>query len=333
VKTRNPGIDALRLFAILAIVAGHVWATPLTRALLYPWHVPVFFFLTGYLWSSGRTIGDELNRRSRTLLRPYVFWGVALYAGYATRHFAAGGVITDLRTGPIYGGMEAVGMFGTFWFISVLFFAALLWRVAAQSPLWVQLVIVAAGVSASALFGPQLAATPLAIGSALPAVALIAAGQLAKRVRLSRIPVLVPIAGLVVCELLVLSGVAEPLGIKEGNWGTPMLSMLIAVVMSWSLVLLAERLCRHLPDTTGAVISHLALSGFTIVLFHFTVLLAATRLALPSGVVFVLATMIPSIIGLIALRTPLSQWVTGVPQLRPDDRAGLGPARGRVRTK
>lgn len=320
-KTRNSGIDALRLFAILAIVAGHIWATPLTRALLYPWHVPVFFFLTGYLWSSGRTIGDEVDRRSRSLLKPYIFWGVGLYAGYAALHFAAGGAIADLRTGPIYGGMEAVGMFGTFWFISVLFFAALLWRVASQFPVWIRLVVVTVSVGASAAFGPPLATTPLAIGSALPAVALLAAGQLAQRVRLSHISVLGPIAGLAAGELLVLCGVAAPLGIKEGNWGTPILSMLIAVVMSWSLVLLAERVGSHLSVATGAVISRLALGGFTIVLFHFTVLLAATRLALPSAVVFVLATTIPALIGLIALRSPLSQWVTGAPQIRSDNRA------------
>ncbi|MFL6065424.1 MAG: hypothetical protein ACJ72G_12205 [Friedmanniella sp.] len=47
VAVRSGGIDALRVLAILAVVLGHVWLSDFVYKLVCPWHVAIFFFLTG----------------------------------------------------------------------------------------------------------------------------------------------------------------------------------------------------------------------------------------------------------------------------------------------
>jgi len=84
VKTLDTGIDLLRLVSIGAVVTGHIWATPLAHLVLYLWHVPFFFFLTGYLWTPQRAMSDEARRRAASLAKPYVFWLGLLYVMYFT---------------------------------------------------------------------------------------------------------------------------------------------------------------------------------------------------------------------------------------------------------
>lgn len=312
VSQRNAGIDALRIFAIVAIVTGHVWAIPVVRDLVYPWHVPVFFFLTGYLWTAKRSFNDELTRRSRTLLKPYIFWGFILYVPFATMLIRSGGSF-DALFGPLYGGSAATGLFGTFWFVSVLFASAILWRVLELLPFVVRALVVACGAAMGIFFGPVLASTPFAVGSALPALSFIAAGQLAQHLK-ARSAATLPVALTVLAAsaLLILLSISEPLGIKEGNWGTPVLSVVVAIVISWSLVIIAERVSTVLSVKTGTVITRLARTGFTIVLLHPLVIVIGSTLNLPESMVFLLAIAMPMMVGLAALRTPLSQWVTGV---------------------
>ena len=35
------------------MIVGHVWGTSLVHRIIYPWHVPLFYVLSGYFWSTG----------------------------------------------------------------------------------------------------------------------------------------------------------------------------------------------------------------------------------------------------------------------------------------
>ncbi len=59
-------IDLIRLLGLIAVVAGHVWASrPIAG------YVAIFFVLSGYLWSSQRDLREEVRYRAWTLLIPY----------------------------------------------------------------------------------------------------------------------------------------------------------------------------------------------------------------------------------------------------------------------
>src|SRR6478609_9373400 len=77
-RARSAGIDAVRVVGIAAVIFGHTFRGPLTHEFLYAWHVPVFFFLTGYLWTPGRTLRQEFVNRGLTLGLPYIGWFVVI---------------------------------------------------------------------------------------------------------------------------------------------------------------------------------------------------------------------------------------------------------------
>ena len=74
VRPRSAAIDSLRLLGIVAVVAGHVWSNELARDLLYTWHVPLFFVLSGYLWARDRSMALEVPNRWGTIGLPYTAW-------------------------------------------------------------------------------------------------------------------------------------------------------------------------------------------------------------------------------------------------------------------
>lgn len=319
VRPRSGGIDAVCTLGILAIVAGHAWTRDATALAFYTWHVPVFFFLSGYLWSGRRSFGGEVRQRLATLGKPYVFWLVVLAALTAVVLPVAGEDPDNRLMGAVYGGAAAVQPFTTFWFVSVLLVAVLVYKLVSGLPLWAQWGVAGVGVACGALWGPELAATPFGVGSALSCVAYLVAGKTAKAMhtRIAR-PLLVGVVLLVGSFVLVLTGLSAPMDIKFGNHGTPLLSFLVAVAISFGLVLVMDVLFEHAPGWLSKAVTTFALTGFTIVLVHPVFLWSPT----PQAGDFLAGVLVPLAVGLVALRTPLSQWVTG--QRRANGQAASG---------
>jgi len=316
---RNPGIDLVRVAGVLAIVAGHIWLSEPAHRFLFAWHVPVFFFLSGYLWKRrpiGFKAGTEIGARSKTLLRPYVLWLVVLLVPYLVVLGATGELTPGRLLGPLWGGAYATRPFTTFWFVFVLFAAAVLWQAVTRLPAWGQSAVVVGALALSIVAGPALAITPLALGTALPALVFVAAGAWARRVE----PRLAGRAWLAAALLLfsclaVGFGAVAPLDIKSGDWGTPVLSVVVAVAISWAMVILAQSLCSGMSPRADSVITGFALCGFTIVLGHPAVLWTLAGADWPRPLVFALAVALPTVVALVGRRTPLSGWVTGAPRV------------------
>ncbi|RJT80905.1 acyltransferase [Arthrobacter cheniae] len=309
---RSGAIDFIRVLGIVAVVAGHVWSSDLVRNLLYTWHVPLFFFLSGYFWRLGRTAKDEVVKRGRTLGLPYAAWFAIIGIPYVIELLVSGnfGLGSFLR--PLYGGSVAGRPFTTFWFVSVLFFTAILYRAVTKLPIAIQAVVAAVGLGAGYLVGDVLAKTPLAIGSALPCLSFMLIGTVASRLhpRLRWRPLL----GLGLLSggfALVWGGISTPLDMKGGDFGTPFVSMIVACAISFGLVLLAGFAFQSVPLAVSRLFTRLAASGFAAVLAHPAILWLLQTPADGTWIEFWIALVIPWAVGLIALQTPLSVWLTG----------------------
>lgn len=308
---RDHSIDLVRTLGIVAIVAGHVWSGELIDRTLYSWHVPVFFFLTGYLWTQGRSLADETQRRARTLIKPYVFWMTVLLLVFTTVTLIRGDLSFMDAVRPLYGGYFATQPFSTFWFVFVLFASAVLWRMLERTPLWARVGVVVLGVGAASVAGELLAKTPLAIGSAVPALFFVAFGQFARSQAGSRVVSIAIVGAAVAGGVLISFGVVAPLDIKQGDWGTPVASMITSAVLVWAIVLVA-RLVAASPVRFGEAATRFAMVGFTVVLAHPLVLWLLPGVA--GWAQFLLAIALPFAVGTVALRSALAQWVTGAPR-------------------
>lgn len=316
--SRDAGIDAVRTLAILAIVAGHIWASETITLALYSWHVPVFFFLSGYLASARKPVRDFVRDRAQTLLRPYLAWFTVIYIAFLIVTLLGPAPSLMTLVAPLYGGYYALRPFTTFWFVFVLFAAVVLFRLAMRAPLWALGVLAAVAVAFATFLGPQLATTPLAVGSAIPALAFVIAGFAARRVE-PRIPsgaaTRIPLGAalLLIAGAALASGLVDPVNIKQGDWGTPVAGILVACLISWGLVLIARAVAW---GRLGAVFTSFALIGFAVVLAHPAVLWMITPVidGMPRPVVFLLALGLPAAAGYALQRTPLAGWATGSPQ-------------------
>ncbi|MDO8954798.1 MAG: acyltransferase family protein [Gammaproteobacteria bacterium] len=67
-------VDALKCFAILAVILGHI-GTPFTT-FIFGWHMPLFFFIAGFFIKPDETIKVHLIKSSKRLLIPYVIFAL-----------------------------------------------------------------------------------------------------------------------------------------------------------------------------------------------------------------------------------------------------------------
>lgn len=300
---RSGAIDLVRLIAVAAIVAGHAFSREVTGELLYTWHVPVFFILSGYLWKPGRALRTELQRRWRSLGRPYVLWLALLTIIMATMGFDDA---LDRVAGGAYGGGVAGMPYITLWFVSTLFFTALLFRLIERLPLPARWLLALAGAGAGWAWGPALSDTPLGVGMALTCLIYLLIGDGLRRVRERlRHPAVLGVLLIAVSAVLVGTGVSRLIDVKQGQYGTPVLSLAVSAAISTGLILVAESVVR--PGRFSRLCTVLALPLLTVVLMHPIFLWTPW----PPAATFAVGVLIPLAIGLLAMRTRAAPWFTG----------------------
>lgn len=305
---RSGAIDLVRIIAVAAIVAGHAFTREVTADWLYTWHVTVFFVISGYLWKPGRSLRTELNRRWQSLGRPYVVWFALLTLALMATGFQN---IPGRILGGLYGGGVAGMPYITLWFISTLFFTALLLRLIERLPLVVQWLIGIAGAVAGWIGGSVFSDSPLGIGLAVTSLIYLLIGDGLRRIR-ARIPAPAVIGILLIAAsaVLIATGISSFLDMKQGEFGTPVLSLLVSAAISIGLILLAESVVH--PGRFSQLCTLLALPLLTVVLMHPIFLWTPW----PGWLTSVAALLAPLLVGLVALRTPLSPWLTGQPAVR-----------------
>jgi acyltransferase len=272
---RSAGIDAVRVIGIVAVVVGHVWTTsdPL-RDSIYTWHVPLFLVLAGYLWTEPRQLDVELKARWRSIGLPYVAWLLLISALYFPWIFIRHGSLSGAElAAPFLGGTYIGRPYSAFWFMGALFGVALLYRLMQSWPMWVRSILSISALSVGYVIPDFLAAVPLGMGVALPSLIFIVAGHAFKlhRARFAQ-PVVTGALLLLCCAVAIVVGVSKPLDLKHSDFGTPMVSVLVAIGISIGLVLCAEGIVPRLGLVFAAATIALARAGTMVILTHAVIL-------------------------------------------------------------
>ena len=69
-KVRVRYIDVAKGIAIICIILGHLGNSEINRV-VFTFHVPIFYFITGYFVSRKRSLKEFIANSARTLLAPY----------------------------------------------------------------------------------------------------------------------------------------------------------------------------------------------------------------------------------------------------------------------
>lgn len=314
-QNRSVSVDFVRVAGVVAIVAGHVWENEFTRYAIYSWHVPLFFVLTGFFWTRARPIGEDVRRRSRSLLIPYGVWLVIIAVPFIVVLTVRDSSFPIETVGRIVWGGSAIGRpFSAFWFVTALFFAVLLLRVLQSFPIWIVWGVALLGLLTAYLTEGVLAYLPLSVGVAVPAIVFILCGYCFRLVRSSiRAPLLVSAFLLVGSASLIIFGVSRPLDLKQADFGTPVIGVLVAVAISIGLLLLADSLVRWGGWAADWTIQ-LAAAAFMVVLSHTVVLWVLDAPLAGSVMDFAAALLVPLGLALTLRRSALSPYLLGVPR-------------------
>ncbi len=317
------------MIGIVAIIAGHVWTQVRVEDLVFAWHVPVFFFLTGWLWNDKRTIRAEISSRSRSLLVPYVSWLVLIGIVAIARVVHNHGPVLGLMKHMVEGGRYLGRPFSAFWFVTALFALCILRRLLGRFSLVVVSGIAVVLLAASYPVSHQLARTPEEIGLAVPTLLILVAGEWARKLR-PMIPVPLLIGPILVIGPLLLIGfdVVRPPDLKGGDLGTPGAAYAVALAICLGLVLTALEAERFVPRTVRNAFITLASVGLAVILSHAAVLWVLGTPATGNWTGFVAALVIPWVVGLLIVRTPAARLLIAWPArsaIRTD--RGLEPAK------
>jgi fucose 4-O-acetylase-like acetyltransferase len=166
------------MLGLAAVVVGHTTTDSYLwlHHLMVAWDVPIFFFISGYLWNEHRSFTDELRRRSRKLLVPYVCWLAISVAECVIWQFpdrplfpTAEQPLNSVFVQALLGGDYVQGprqFWGALWFITAMWSGVLIFRWAGgEHPIWRKLAVKAKlSISMTAWLGRPHPLLPWAVG-------------------------------------------------------------------------------------------------------------------------------------------------------------------------
>lgn len=113
-------LDVLKGVGIVSVVWGHA-AYPYSY-LMFFFHMPLFFFISGYLYKPNTAAAhDAIIKRAKHLLLPYVFYLAAITAALAMIAVIGNNPVEINWKALVLGGSKLEGPYGTFWFVTCLF--------------------------------------------------------------------------------------------------------------------------------------------------------------------------------------------------------------------
>lgn len=257
VKSHTAWIDVLKGITIILVVIGHN-ANETVTDFIYCFHMPLFFLLSGFLFSP-KPMRKYLTRSFTRLIIPYMMFLLTIAAPqilsaimhYNIYGYAIGGG-KHFIISVLYGGRLLTGAYGVFWFISVLWFATNLFNLILRlntSP-WVLPVMIFVGYLSAMLPIPL----PWNIHIVPMALSYIWVGFL---IRSSLLPYIqerlkynmICNIAISVIVLLIIFLLREELTIdmKYGSYGTYVISFISSVFASIAVAIIAISISRYDP--------------------------------------------------------------------------------------
>lgn len=119
---RKKWVDTAKGIGIILVVIGHIYEG-LPKDFIYIFHMPFFFFLSGYLHHADSNKRVFLYKKVASLIVPYTIYLITLYPFQNPFNFSDFTVNSFLYylNDIIYGGIRLINMVGTLWFLPCLF--------------------------------------------------------------------------------------------------------------------------------------------------------------------------------------------------------------------
>ncbi len=179
-------IDLAKGLTMLTILWGHVMLSGRTNILVYAFHIPVFFFLSGIVFRKEKysSVLAFVKRRFLTLLVPYFIFSVATWAFWVLDSYTKGNSLVNCHK-PLVETVIARGSAGymihnpALWFVTCLFVVELLYYFICKLPtVWNIILCIICALSGWVLMSLEFTVLPWNVEVALAAVIFYSLGNL-----------------------------------------------------------------------------------------------------------------------------------------------------------
>jgi fucose 4-O-acetylase-like acetyltransferase len=115
-KSRVLWVDFAKAFGIWLVIVGHMTIPSHLTQFIFAFHMPLFFFISGYLEKNNRSVKDEILHGVKTLLIPYVIlyllffvYNISIVQHFGTEQYSGGYPLKDLVVKPLVGMFFGIG--------------------------------------------------------------------------------------------------------------------------------------------------------------------------------------------------------------------------------
>lgn len=137
-SNRIAWIDYAKGIAILLVIVGHTIRNFYIRSIIFSFHMPIFFILSGYTFRPSKNIKDFLRKTKNSfkglIIPAYCIWIIRLILYYAVNHIKYSA--SEIFYSALYAsGVQintngiAIPAFGMIWFLVVLFWIRVLYDI------------------------------------------------------------------------------------------------------------------------------------------------------------------------------------------------------------
>lgn len=264
-KERLQYVDGYKGLGILLMIAGHTGYIGLVDRLfsriglsftidqwVHAFHMPMFFIASGYLFTQKReeiNIGQYIKRKVRTLLVPYIIFGLFHYCISILINYAGTGSFFDKDElyALFFMNSQNIPIAGALWFLTALFFCEIIWIVLYKYV--TNKYILCTSIIALAVLGStwtSLVSTrlPYSIDTAFVGVGLFAIGycfRKASAIFVAPKDVIISVLCFVVGSVV---SCFNQVNMRKGQYSNPVLFWIAAICISLSLLVI----CRAITE-------------------------------------------------------------------------------------
>lgn len=130
IKNRIEWLDIAKGIGIVLVVLGHIYTNNIVYNWFYSFHMPLFFFVSGYVYKKKRLL-DDLIRRVQTILVPYFSFGILelTYWQFIERRFRTSNLsFGEAIIGLLCGQYETLDFNVHLWFLPCFFVSVILYN-------------------------------------------------------------------------------------------------------------------------------------------------------------------------------------------------------------
>lgn len=302
---RLPWIDVLKGLGIILVVVGHVSYNQLLVKTIFMFHMPLFFFIGGWLHSTELSQGKFLKAKARSLLVPYlifliILWPLELAISFPEQVWSGAWLLTAVIKPMLVGGQLLTGFASVFWFVTCYFLTQqlvhfLLRRYTMQQcALICSLMLVCAYVNSVLL--PQWwlpwSANAVLIATPIYFIGCWARSRDAANKVATNVTGFAPIFAVVALTAVAMNmfGIHNSFDIKNVDYGIPVVTLVSALACIAVLAAIARLVQSNMVGRGLAVIGG---ASMTIMFLHqFVQLMMAKKFDVPQALPRILAALL-----------------------------------------